>query len=207
MTQHTNYGEVQGPPTGEMTRRGFMRRMLGVGVGLLSLEFLGASLAFLWPNLTEGLGAAITLGTADEITALQPRWAEGEPFLYNKANLFFVNVPAGKVLVENDGNVGTPIPDPGLSDFISRVMRQWIGHQVRHRVWQMLGRQFAELLRQRLEEGQPDSGAATAVQEQERRTLAATHDRHLAARDGLIGFCWVAHRKHPHGARQLRHVL
>jgi hypothetical protein len=40
-----------------------MRRMLGVGVGLLSLEFLGASLAFLWPNLTEGLGPAITLGT------------------------------------------------------------------------------------------------------------------------------------------------
>jgi cytochrome b6-f complex iron-sulfur subunit len=113
MTQHTSYGEVQGPPTGEMTRRGFMRRMLGVGVGILSLEFLGASLAFLWPNLTEGLGAAITLGTADEISALQPRWAEGEPFLYNKANLFFVNVPAGKALVENDGNVGTPIPDPG----------------------------------------------------------------------------------------------
>ncbi len=62
MTHQQSYGEVNGPPTGEITRRGFMRRMLGVGVGILSLEFLGASLAFLWPNLSEGLGAEITLG-------------------------------------------------------------------------------------------------------------------------------------------------
>ena len=43
MTQHTSYGPVHGPPTGEMSRRGFMRRMLGVGVGLLSLEFIGGT--------------------------------------------------------------------------------------------------------------------------------------------------------------------
>ena len=39
--QHASYGAVHGPPTGEITRRSFMRRVLGVGVGLLSLEFLG----------------------------------------------------------------------------------------------------------------------------------------------------------------------
>ncbi len=35
-----------------ISRRSFMRRVLGVGVGLLSLEFIGGSLAFLWPNIT-----------------------------------------------------------------------------------------------------------------------------------------------------------
>ena len=65
MTQHASYGPVHGPPTGEISRRGFMRRMLGVGMGLLSLEFLGGTLAFLWPNLTEGLGAEISLGSAE----------------------------------------------------------------------------------------------------------------------------------------------
>ena len=113
MTQQTSYGEVTGPPTGEMSRRTFMRRMLGVGVGIMSLEFLGATLAFLWPNLTEGLGAAITIGTPADVTALEPRWAEGVPFIYTRANLFFINVPAGKELVDTEGNVGTPVDDPG----------------------------------------------------------------------------------------------
>jgi hypothetical protein len=35
-----------------VSRRSFMRRMVGAGVGLLSLEFVGGSLAFLWPNIT-----------------------------------------------------------------------------------------------------------------------------------------------------------
>jgi cytochrome b6-f complex iron-sulfur subunit len=113
MTQHASYGEVQGPPTGEITRRNFMRRMLGVGVGLLSLEFLGGSLYFLWPNLTEGLGAEITLGTAEDINAQWQQWAEGLPYVYSRANLFFVNVPAAKARVDGDGVVAQPIADPG----------------------------------------------------------------------------------------------
>jgi len=110
---HQAYGEVQGPPTGEITRRGFMRRMLGVGVGILSLEFLGATLAFLWPNLSEGLGAEITLGTPEEVAALEPAWAEGLPFIYNQANLFFINVPAAKARVEAEGPPPQPVADPG----------------------------------------------------------------------------------------------
>ena len=51
MSQHPSYGAVHGPPLREMSRRRFMRRMLGAGVGLLSLEFLGGTLAFLWPPL------------------------------------------------------------------------------------------------------------------------------------------------------------
>jgi cytochrome b6-f complex iron-sulfur subunit len=114
MTQQ-QYGEVHGPPVGEMSRRSFMRRMLGVGVGVLSLEFLGASLWFLWPNLTEGLGAEITIGTADDLAALEPRWAEGVPYIYNQANLFFINVPAAMQLVDTEGNVGSPVDDPGAN--------------------------------------------------------------------------------------------
>ena len=115
MTQHASYGPVHGPPTGEITRRGFMRRMLGVGVGLLSLEFLGGTLWFLWPNLTEGLGADITLGTAEDITTVFAEWAEGLPYIYNQANLFFVNVPAAKARVEGDGTVSSPVADPGAN--------------------------------------------------------------------------------------------
>jgi cytochrome b6-f complex iron-sulfur subunit len=90
-----------------------MRRMLGVGVGILSLEFLGGTFAFLWPNLTEGLGAQISIGTAADINAANPDWSNGLPFVYNTANLFFVNVPAAKARVEGNGTVATPIEDPG----------------------------------------------------------------------------------------------
>jgi len=113
MTQHTSYGEVHGPRAGEISRRGFMRRMLGVGVGILSLEFLGGTLAFLWPNLTEGLGAEITIGSAADINNAQPEWKNGLPYVYGAANLFIVNVPAGMARVEGDGTAASPIEDPG----------------------------------------------------------------------------------------------
>ena len=119
MTQHTSYGEVRGPRAGEISRRGFMRRMLGVGVGLLSLEFIGGSIAFLWPNLTEGLGAEITLGSPEDINSVAPQWAEGLPYIYSSANLFFVNIPAGRARVAaNSGGAvqaeaSLPVPDPG----------------------------------------------------------------------------------------------
>ena len=113
MTQHASYGPVHGPRDGEISRRTFMRRMLGVGMGVLTLEFVGATLAFLWPNLTEGLGAEIALGTAEDINSLAPEWAEGLPYIYNQANFFFVNVPAAKARVDGDGTVAEPVPDPG----------------------------------------------------------------------------------------------
>ena len=113
MTQHPSFGEVHGPPRGEITRRGFMRRMLGVGVGIVSLQFLGGTLAFLWPNLREGLGAEIALGSADDINLVAPEWAQGLPYIYNQANLFFVNVPAAKARVEGEGTASSPVPDPG----------------------------------------------------------------------------------------------
>jgi cytochrome b6-f complex iron-sulfur subunit len=113
MTQHASYGEVHGPRAGEISRRGFMRRMLGIGTGILSLQFLGGTIAFLWPNVTEGLGAEIALGTADDINSAQPEWSRGLAYIYNPARLFIVNVPAGKARVEGEGEVADPIPDPG----------------------------------------------------------------------------------------------
>lgn len=113
MTQHASYGEVHGPRAGEITRRGFMRRMLGVGVGILSLEFLGGTLAFLWPNLTEGIGAEITIGDAATINTAAPDWQNGLPYIYGPANLFIVNVPAAKERVDGDGTVASPVADPG----------------------------------------------------------------------------------------------
>lgn len=125
MTQHASYGEVHGPRAGEISRRGFMRRMLGVGVGILSLEFLGGTLAFLWPNLTEGLGAAITIGGIAEINNAQPEWKNGLPYIYGPANLFIVNVPAAKSRVEGNGTAAAPIEDPGteLADELPRTDR------------------------------------------------------------------------------------
>jgi cytochrome b6-f complex iron-sulfur subunit len=112
MSSNTNlsYGPVSGPPAGEISRRTFMRRMLGAGVGLLSLEFLGGTLAFLWPNLSGGFGGLVELGSAADIITVWPDWAKGQPYTYQKARLFFVNVPAGMDLVNGkDANV----PDPG----------------------------------------------------------------------------------------------
>ena len=113
MTQHASYGEVHGPRAGEITRRRFMRRMLAIGVGILSLEFVGGTLAFVWPNVTEGLGAIIRIGTAADINNAQPEWKNGLPYIYGPANLFVVNVPAAKERVEGDGTVASPIDDPG----------------------------------------------------------------------------------------------
>jgi cytochrome b6-f complex iron-sulfur subunit len=119
MTQHASYGEVHGPRAGEISRRGFMRRMLGIGTGILGLQFLGGTIAFLWPNLTEGLGAEISLGTAADINNAAPEWQNGLPYIYNPARLFIVNVPAGRARIaeRSDGAVSAPeslpVPDPG----------------------------------------------------------------------------------------------
>jgi cytochrome b6-f complex iron-sulfur subunit len=122
MTLHTSYGEVGGPRAGDISRRSFMRRMLGVGVGLLSLEFLGGTLAFLWPNLTGGLGGTVEIGSAADINSQQPEWKNGLAYIYTKARLFLVNVPAAKARVEGK-QAGIEDPGTKLSDDIPPVDR------------------------------------------------------------------------------------
>jgi len=82
-----------------------------VGVGLLTLQFLGGTILFLWPNVKGGLGDPnLALGTAAEISSQQPEWVRGLPFIYNKARLFVVNVPAAKARVDGTGE---EFADPG----------------------------------------------------------------------------------------------
>jgi cytochrome b6-f complex iron-sulfur subunit len=110
MSQLTTYGEVHGPPLGEMSRRRFMRRILGVGIGILSIEFVAGFLNFWWPNVRGGLGGKVTLGSPADIAAATPEWTSGQPFSYQKARIFLINVPAAESLV--DGTNKT-VADPG----------------------------------------------------------------------------------------------
>jgi cytochrome b6-f complex iron-sulfur subunit len=110
--QPSSYGEVAGPRVGEMSRRSFMRRMLGVGVGLITLEFLAGTVAFLWPNVRGGLGGKLEVGSAADIVNREPTWAAGLPLIFQQ-KIFFVNVPAGKARVEGNGTPGTETADPG----------------------------------------------------------------------------------------------
>ena len=105
-----SYGEVPGPPIGEISRRSFMRRMVGVGVGILSLEFLGGTIAFLWPNIRGGLGGQIDLGSPQDIATAEPGWPRGTPYPFQPARVFLVNVPAAKALVDGQGEA---VPEPG----------------------------------------------------------------------------------------------
>ena len=107
-----HYGEVHGPRAGEISRRSFMRRMLGVGVGILSIEFLAGTVAFLWPNIREGLGGRLAVGSAADIATNLPEWAEGLPYIF-QSKIFIVNVPAAKARVEGGGTVSSPVEDPG----------------------------------------------------------------------------------------------
>jgi cytochrome b6-f complex iron-sulfur subunit len=92
------YGVVEQQPIGELSRRAFMRRMLGVGAAILALEFVGGTIAFLWPQLRAGLGAKFPIGTVAEIIAKQASFANGWPFAVGPARSFLINVPAAKEL-------------------------------------------------------------------------------------------------------------
>jgi cytochrome b6-f complex iron-sulfur subunit len=99
-----------------LSRRSFMRRMVGAGVGLLSLEFVGGSLAFLWPNITEGLGAKFRVGTTADILLAHPRFAQGYPYNFSAARTFLVNVPAARALA---GGEAVEHPSPSASEMIA----------------------------------------------------------------------------------------
>jgi nitrite reductase/ring-hydroxylating ferredoxin subunit len=110
------YGVVEQVPIGELSRRAFMRRMLGVGVGILGLEFIGGTLAFLWPQLRGGLGARFAVGTLAEIVAQQPSFANGWPYAVGSARSFLINVPAAKELaLGHDASVPNPSADQLLA--------------------------------------------------------------------------------------------
>jgi Rieske Fe-S protein len=107
MARGPAYGEVEPISASLISRRSFMRRMLGAGVGLLSLEFLGGTLAFLWPGPAEGMGVEYAMGTLDEINAGFPDWAHGKPIEFRPARAFVVNVPAAEAMAMGEPAVVT----------------------------------------------------------------------------------------------------
>jgi len=111
-----SYGVVPSPPAGAMSRRIFMRRMLGAGAALLSVEFLGGTLAFLWPQFRSGLGAKFRLGRLADIVVQQPSFANGWPYAFTPARAFLVNVPAAKELaLGHDASIPDPTADQLLA--------------------------------------------------------------------------------------------
>jgi len=99
-----------------ITRRSFMRRVLGAGVGLLSLEFVGGTLAFLWPNITEGLGATFRVARLPDLLAADPDFARGYPYSFTAARSFLINVPAARALASGDV---VQAPPPSATDLVA----------------------------------------------------------------------------------------
>jgi cytochrome b6-f complex iron-sulfur subunit len=111
-----SYGVVEKQPIGELSRRAFMRRMLGAGAAILALEFIGGSIAFLWPQLRAGLGAKVAIGTIPDIVASQPSFANGWPFAVGSARAFLINVPAARELASGrEASVPNPTADQLLA--------------------------------------------------------------------------------------------
>ena len=99
-----------------VSRRSFMRRMVGAGVGLLSLEFVAGSIAFLWPNITEGLGAKFRVGTLTDLITAAPAFAKGYPYSFAPARSFLINVPAARSLASGET---VDMPPASASDMIA----------------------------------------------------------------------------------------
>jgi cytochrome b6-f complex iron-sulfur subunit len=110
------YGVVEKQPIGELSRRRFLGRMLGLAVGLISLEFIGGSIAFLWPQIRSGLGGKFAIGTLPEIVAKQATFANGWPFAYAPARAFLINVPAAMELALGRE---ASIPNPGADQLLA----------------------------------------------------------------------------------------
>lgn len=110
------YGIVEHQPIGELSRRRFLGRMLGVGAGILGLEFIGGTLAFLWPQIRAGLGAKFAVGTLADIVAKQPTFASGWPYSVGAARSFLINVPAAKALALGQE---ASIPNPTANQMLA----------------------------------------------------------------------------------------
>src|SRR6185503_15658850 len=110
------YGVVDTIPIGEMSRRAFLGRMLGIGAGILALEFIGGTIAFLWPQLRAGLGGPLSVGTLADIIARQPSFANGWPYEVALARSFLINVPAAKELaLGREASIASPSADQMLA--------------------------------------------------------------------------------------------
>jgi hypothetical protein len=79
--------QVQG-----LSRRQILRGSLAGGVLLWLTEVTAGSLGFIWPNLRTGFGAAVTIGTLEDVKAANSGLpiAEGFPAYYADARAFVI---------------------------------------------------------------------------------------------------------------------
>lgn len=73
-----------------MSRRDFFRGGLLASLGVFTAQFGGATLAFLWPNLTGGFGSVITLTDSPDSIMDQIRSAR-QPFYFGAGRFYLVN--------------------------------------------------------------------------------------------------------------------
>lgn len=103
----------------QVTRRSFFNRALVAIFGVYLVQFTIASLAFAWPKLKGGFGAAINVGNADELRAeiIQP---DGTivPFFMAAAQSWIVPIAEGDAAVSQFGDLnavaGAEGGEPGL---------------------------------------------------------------------------------------------
>jgi cytochrome b6-f complex iron-sulfur subunit len=72
-----------------VSRREFFRKSLLASLGLFSLQFGAASVAFLWPNLRGGFGSLIDLGVSPDAVKQQIQ-SDRQPFYYGAGRFYLV---------------------------------------------------------------------------------------------------------------------
>jgi cytochrome b6-f complex iron-sulfur subunit len=77
-------------PKTVLSRRDFFRGGLLASLGVFTAQFGGATLAFLWPNLTGGFGSVITLTDTPDSIVDQIRSAR-QPFYFGAGRFYLIN--------------------------------------------------------------------------------------------------------------------
>ena len=77
-------------PKTVMSRRDFFRGGLLASLGVFTAQFGGATLAFLWPNLTGGFGSVITLTDTPDSILDQIR-SSRQPFYFGAGRFYLIN--------------------------------------------------------------------------------------------------------------------
>jgi cytochrome b6-f complex iron-sulfur subunit len=77
-------------PKAVLSRRDFFRGGLLASLGVFTAQFGGATLAFLWPNLTGGFGSVITLTDTPDSILDQIR-SSRQPFYFGAGRFYLIN--------------------------------------------------------------------------------------------------------------------
>lgn len=96
--------QVQG-----LSRRQLMRTALGTAVGLWFLEIGAGTIGFIWPNLAEGFGGKLRIGTLDDLKTANDSLPieEGFPAYVGNAKAFIMLVdPAQQRFVAGEDPTG-----------------------------------------------------------------------------------------------------